>query len=131
MKWRWKWFEPGEVLSHDGLKVFHLGVLLMDDRVLDALTAVREEIDCAVTVNTEVNLLRGYRSQREHDGIPEGAKYSQHLFGRAADVSIYRLSFAEMVEVLRKHFTFVKPYPAQKFCHCDFGFRLDKEGGTA
>jgi uncharacterized protein YcbK (DUF882 family) len=91
---------PPEVLSNllrqklDPLIVF-------DARILWTLDAIRERFDQPITVNNWKS--GGPYSQRGFRTSTDGAKYSQHRFGRAVDFDILGFTATRFREMARTH----------------------------
>lgn len=126
--WRWKDFQPYEVLSPDGLEQFVKGVLLIHPMVLDRLEKLRALIQHPIIINTKELLYRGYRSPKENYEIVKGSRYSFHMQGLAVDISVVDLDFEILKNaVLDSDWHGVGLYPTRKFIHCDLRPRLDRE----
>ena len=81
-------FSPDEVLSPDGLNVFHRSnQLVIDIGSLLMLNGFRQFLKTPIRVNSKVNLHRGYRSHDENAAIKGAARFSFHLLGKAFDIS--------------------------------------------
>lgn len=108
---RWPNFEPWEFRSRDGASY-----LLLDVRLLDALQSLRRIVAQPIHINS------GFRTP-EHNAAIGGAKKSQHVLGRAADIvvsgcSVYRLAtLADRVPAF--HEGGIIRYPSKGFTHVD------------
>lgn len=70
-------FKVKEFRSKDGSDF-----ILIDDRLIDYLQAIRQHFNRSVTINS------GYRTPSQNAAV-DGEKNSKHLEGRAADISLY------------------------------------------
>lgn len=90
---RWPLFQPKEVLSPDGLKLFSKGHMVMWPWFLDILQDFRRYIGKPFLINHGELKLRGWRSLEENAGI-SGKLY--HPIGCACDVTVEGKSSAEI-----------------------------------
>lgn len=85
---KWKkyspYFEPEELLSEDGMKIFDKGYLVMQPTFLLKLNAFREKLGVPIRVNSGVHRRRGWRSSAENLKPPCTGK-PFHPMGLAAD----------------------------------------------
>ena len=65
-------------------------LILLDDRILRALDAVRDIFDVPITVNNW-HIGGGFDQRGWRDDSDTGAKFSQHRFGRAIDFDVQGL----------------------------------------
>lgn len=123
--WRWKYFEPKEVLSPEGIKVLaHQGLLLVQPALLDKLTELREKIEKPILINFGSHVLRGYRCPSENNKV-EGKPFSLHLQGLAADVTVKDLSLYDLGQAaLAVGFSGIGTYPEKNFLHLDLRTNL-------
>lgn len=96
------YFSGGELLSPDGLLGLERGVVLMDEGLLRLLGDFREWLGSGLLVNHGGLKYRGFRSWGEHCGVyrrlgREPVRYSQHLYGRAVDVSGVGIGVEELL----------------------------------
>lgn len=110
-------FSPEEILSPDTLSHPHL----IDVASLYQLNEFRKFIDRPLFINHRGLRLRGLRSAREQLSLKDqgGAFNSQHVQGKAFDISCYDLDFTVFVRKARTFWPFTKSYPTMNFVHCD------------
>jgi hypothetical protein len=124
---RWPYFKPKEVLSPDGLELLYNNAFIpFDGEFLDEVHGFRDYL--RFKYNQDIKLLanhgdlyfRGYRSLAENKKV-EGAKYSQHLWGRALDLTPINLPL-DIFFTEAKHYGFggVGYYPDSNFVHIDY-----------
>lgn len=107
-QWRWPHFKPEELACRG------TGKLLIHPESLDALEKLRERLGGAPMI-----LNSAYRSP-EHNRDVGGAKASQHLTGRAFDVSMLNhdpMHFENAAQACG--FRGIGHYPASGFMHID------------
>jgi len=107
--WRWRNFPPAEIACRG------TGEILVDPDALDALQALRSHLGKPVMVNS------AYRSARHNQKV-KGAKNSQHLYGRAFDISMSNHD-PHVFEAASRAAGFqgFGRYPRQNFMHVDMG----------
>jgi hypothetical protein len=104
--WRWPNFPPRELACRG------TGRLKIDPASLDALQALRSEMGPLI-------LNSAYRSP-EHNRAVGGAPSSQHLLGKAFDVSMINHDPAEFEAAAKRHgFRGIGHYPDANFMHVD------------
>ena len=121
--WRWAdvspHFERHEVMSPSTIMHPHL----IDIVALHQLNIFREKINKKLFVNHRNLHLRGVRSAEEQISLVEnligGASNSQHVQGKAFDISCYDLNFKDFLKLCEDFWPFVKAYPDKNFIHCD------------
>ena len=105
--WRWPSFSPAEIACRG------TGKLMVDERAMDMLQALREKLGKPMILNS------AYRSP-EHNRSVGGAKRSKHLEGIAYDCRMDnhdpQLFMAAAREV---GFKGIGEYPVLGFCHID------------
>ena len=108
--WPWPNFRPGELACNS------TGKLYIDPRLLDKAEALRARLGGrALIVNS------AYRSAL-HNAKVGGAKGSQHLLGRALDISMVNHDPETFVREARAlGFGGIGTYPKQNFIHIDIG----------
>lgn len=120
----WKWeevspfFTRAEVMSPNTVMHPHL----IDVIALHQLNEFRHKINKQLFVNHRNLHMRGVRSASEQLQLVElvkGAENSQHVQGKAFDISCYDLKFTQFARKCRDFWPFVKEYPEKNFCHCD------------
>lgn len=107
--WRWPSFSPEEIACRG------TGALLVDEEALDRLQQLRTRLGKPVIV------LSAYRSP-EHNRKIGGEKNSQHLQGKAFDVSMANhapLAFEAAARAVG--FSGFGAYPDRNFMHVDIG----------
>lgn len=111
------WFSVEEIMSPDTMDYLHL----VDIKALTRLNEFRQIIDKPIFVNHSGLHLRGVRSSREQLSLKEvgGARYSQHVQGKAFDMSCYAMNWSEFVTACKNFWTFSKQYPDMNFVHGD------------
>jgi hypothetical protein len=122
--WRWKWFQPHEVLNKEGYNLLMTkGILLINPRLLDEADKFREVLHSPLYCNYGSENLRGLRSWEEEQAIYKkrkqpAPKFSQHIFGNAIDVHSRDISPYELFLIAQKFgFTGIGLY--------DWGLHLD------
>lgn len=110
-------FTRAEVMSPNTIMHPHL----IDVIALHQLNVFRELIGHPLFVNHRNLHLRGVRSASEQISLKEvgGATNSQHVQGKAFDISCYDVDFEKFVILCRAFWPFVKSYPNKNFVHCD------------
>jgi hypothetical protein len=107
--WRWPDFRPDEIACRG------TGTLVVDTDALDRLQALRTRLGRPVIV------LSAYRSEA-HNRAVGGEPNSQHLLGKAFDVSMANHDPAEFLQAARAvGFSGVGTYPKRDFVHVDTG----------
>lgn len=108
---RWPHFTPKEMASKCGSPG-----LLVDARLMDALEALRGMVNVPLRVNS------GYRAPK-HNAAIGGSPKSQHVHGRAADLSTHRVSVEALAALAEKVDAFsqggIGVYPEEGFVHVD------------
>ena len=119
--WRWPYFKPEEILSPEGLHQYlQRNVLLVQPILLDKLELFRQQLEKPLLINHNGLQYRGYRSPRENYEIVKGEKYSFHMQGLAADISVSNMTTLDLFEAAIKcGFNGVGFYPQKKFVHVD------------
>lgn len=123
MEWRWKDFEPEEVLSPGGMILYRRGVLPLQEVALDGLQRLRDEVG-VILVNNGGKLYRGFRTPEEQVNVylskgREAVSWGFHVAGAAFDVNAPDVSFDRLIEVARRlGFRGIGRYPG--FVHIDF-----------
>lgn len=97
------------------------GKVDMDPEFLQAIDDLRHECGFPFTITS------GYRTKEHNDNIG-GAKNSQHLFGRAADIQASGSS-AQKIVALAREFGFTGVGVAQKGPHSKRFIHLDTKAG--
>ena len=119
--WQWEevseFFTPEEVTSPETIQNLHL----LDVNALYQLNQFRCFIGKPLYVNHRGLRLRGLRSSNEQLSLKStgGVSNSQHVQGKAFDISCYDLDFEVFVRKARAFWPFVKSYPTKNFVHCD------------
>jgi len=88
----------------------------IDDRLLPLLEAIYAALDC-----TKIIITSGYRTAA-HNRAVGGAVYSQHQYGRAADIRVSGVpveQLAAYAETLLPGTGGIGRYPAKGFVHVD------------
>lgn len=78
----------------------------MDPRLFDLLSAMQTHATIRADFPVRITLTSGYRTARRNRGIEGAAFHSQHIRGRAADISLTGLSHAataRLAEIMRAH----------------------------
>lgn len=105
--WRWPSFSPAEIACRG------TGKLLIDERALDMLQALRDKIGKPLILNS------AYRSP-EHNRRVGGAVHSKHLEGIAFDVRMDNHEPQDFMAAARAvGFKGIGEYPVLGFCHID------------
>lgn len=127
--WKWKYFTPDEVLSPESYDLFKLkGLLLIQPRLLDKLTELREKINKPLLINHSGLHYRGFRTFEENQKIKNSGHYSQHCYGLACDVTVKDLTVKELAEVAESiGFTGIGIYPISHFVHMDLRTNLNNK----
>lgn len=110
-------FERHEVMSPNTIMHPHL----IDIVALHQLNEFRNKVNKPLFINHRNLHLRGVRSATEQislEGIG-GAFNSQHVQGKAFDISCYDLKFKDFLKLCEDFWPFVKAYPDKNFIHCD------------
>jgi hypothetical protein len=110
-KWtaRWPNFSPQEIACRG------TGALVVDEEAMDALQALRNMMGHPLIV------VSAYRSP-SHNKAVGGAENSQHLRGRAFDISVANTDPHILIRAARKAgFRGIGTYPRQGFVHVDVG----------
>lgn len=98
------YFEMEEVISPDGLAVYHNTQQIVTDRIaLLMLNGFRSYLGKPITVNSGANQHRGYRSPRENAAINGAADLSFHMQGKAFDISCKEISCLEIFHKARAY----------------------------
>jgi uncharacterized protein YcbK (DUF882 family) len=121
--WKWKYFQPKEVLSPVGLYQYERGNLMVQAFALDAFDQLREEVGSRLVANGAGLKFRGYRSPVENKSIG-GAELSRHCQGIALDVTpldIQLYDFYQHVLSLANELGLggIGYYPSKGFVHID------------
>lgn len=108
---RWPNFKPKEMASRDGSPG-----LLVDARLMDGLEELRALAGVPLRVNS------GYRSKKHNTAIG-GSPRSQHMLGKAADISTHRVAVEALAALAEKIPAFagggIGRYPKENFVHVD------------
>ena len=105
--WRWPSFSPDEIACRV------TGKLMIDERAMDMLQALRDEIGKPMILNS------AYRSP-EHNRRVGGATRSKHLEGIAFDCRMDNHDPQDFMAAARKvGFKGIGEYPVLGFCHID------------
>jgi zinc D-Ala-D-Ala carboxypeptidase len=108
-EWRWPSFSPEEIACRG------TGRLVVDEDALDRLQALRRRLGKPLII------LSGYRSPA-HNARVGGEKNSQHILGRAFDVSVANHQpHAFEVAARATGFGGIGTYPGKGFIHIDTG----------
>lgn len=108
-EWRWPSFKPKEIACRGDDK------LAVDEEAMDRLQALRDELGKPIFVNS------AYRSPEYNKKIG-GAKYSQHMYAKAFDISMRNHEPAAFEKAARKvGFTGFGFYENSNFIHIDIG----------
>ena len=84
----------------------HCGHLLVSDRLLSKLEALRAKL------NAPIQITSGYRCPAHNTDVG-GARKSQHILGRAADIKVKGYTPAQVALAAKElGFAFVKTYPS-------------------
>lgn len=109
-RWRWPSFSPEELACRG------TGKLLIHEPSLDMLQALRDLLGVPMLVNS------AYRTPQYNATLPGAAKNSQHLVGRAYDISMLNHDPARFITAaVQVGFTGVGTYPGSNFVHIDTG----------
>jgi uncharacterized protein YcbK (DUF882 family) len=73
------------------------GKVHIDDKLIDLLDAIREK------VGEPVYITSGYRCENRNKKVG-GAKHSQHVLGKAADIRVKSMSTKQLAKFLEKNF---------------------------
>ena len=124
MKWRFKYFEPHELLSPDGMALYARGVLPIDANAILKLEKIRGDFNTPFFVNHGWLQLRGFRSPRENFSIYKDNRYSFH-FWCAFDVTQDKFSPKDFFDLLRNKkeeygIGGLGLYESSNFVHIDF-----------
>mgnify|MGYP003646759483 CR=1 FL=1 len=105
--WKWPSFSPHEIACRG------TGKLMVDERAMDMLQALRDEIGKPMILNS------AYRSP-EHNKRVGGATRSKHLEGIAFDCRMENHDPQDFMAAARKvGFKGIGEYPVLGFCHVD------------
>lgn len=105
--WRWRNFTPQELACRG------TGTLRIDDASLDMLQRLRDRLGVPMIVTS------GYRSP-QHNAAVGGAPASQHLLGKAFDISMGNIDPREFELAARAvGFKGIGRYPRSNFIHVD------------
>lgn len=111
--WPWKHFPPDEMASTSGL-------VYVDVTLMDRLEALREKLG-----GTPLSVTSGYRTKR-HNLRVNGVSNSQHLYGRAVDISVENQNPMTLADAaIEVGFTTIIHYPGMKIIHLDVRPRPD------
>ena len=114
-------FTPGEIYSPETINQPQL----LDANAMDKLQEFRYQLREPIQVNHGDNKRRGVRSCNEQRQLRElygdgAALYSQHVCGRAFDLTVSGMSVEELAKkCLDFGWGFVKPYRNLGFVHVD------------
>lgn len=137
---RWPNFRPHELFSPDCYKFACFDddrlISMLDPWMMDILQELREELRVPIWINHGDHLRRGVRTHRDQNYLVEhvkgSAKLSQHVFGRAVDMTIPESDMRssdwleELAELAEQFgFTGIGKYPQQNFVHADVRTTLD------
>lgn len=98
MSWKWKNFEPEEVLSSDGMRLMKQGIFPMNGYALDKLQSFRDFLDTPIVCNTTELRLRGFRSPLENQSIYDFPRFSFHIAGIAFDIHAPKMSLDDLYD---------------------------------
>jgi uncharacterized protein YcbK (DUF882 family) len=91
-----EWFSPKTL---DAIRKRSLNPkIFLDQRILDFVDQLREYFGKPLLLNHEDYSLRGFRTFEENKTIQGSAEYSQHCYGRAADITIIGIPDAIVAE---------------------------------
>lgn len=110
-----EWFSP-DVLQRLKAK----GVpprWLLDIRIVNAVDEIREHFGSPILLNHAGLKYRGFRTAAENMEIEDIAEFSQHQYGRAADVSIIGIEPKDIAKYADTLGLFTKIY--KTWCHID------------
>lgn len=121
VEWQWPDFKPEEVLSPEGLAIYHTqATLLYSPLMLTCLQQFRRQLETPLLINHGELKLRGYRSCSENKQAG-GKGHSMHLLGIAADVTAKGMSAMELAARAEASglFSGIGLYRSKSFVHLD------------
>lgn len=112
--------EAGDLSPHFSKKEFNqkhvpieLSKIKVDPKLIQRLEALRQRIGKPIRINS------GYRSP-EYNSKVGGAKHSQHMTGKAADIVVEGMTAKQLEPIAREvGFTFTQTYPHLPHLHVD------------
>lgn len=124
---RWPNFRPEEILSPVGMRQWEVyGRIYIDAHALDFLQAWREKVG-RIVVNHDHLRLRGYRSPRENQAIPNSASLSRHVQGLAFDTTPLDMDLYRYFQLAKDFgWTGIGFYPKKHFVHLDLRPNFNK-----
>lgn len=95
-------FQPREFLSPDGMEAYRTrGLILVQFLLVHRIQKLRTHLGKPIFINhDQIGRRRGWRSEAENKAAG-GAKYSQHLYGMAADITVPDMPIMELFEVVK------------------------------
>lgn len=108
-EWRWPHFPPREMACRGS------GAVKVDTELMDRLEALRAKLGVPLWVTS------GYRVEWYNAQVG-GAKNSQHLYGKAADIAVMNVNPNDLIREAEKlGFGGIGTYSEQGFVHVDVG----------
>lgn len=95
-----EYLESSRNFSKSELSCKCCGIAKMDPVFLSRLQAMRDHFGKAIGITS------GYRCEKHNDAVPNASKNSQHLHGRAVDISISGLTSNDRHELLKASILF-------------------------
>ena len=95
------WQSGGQLTEHFHESEFAdpaTGEVKVDSRLVSRLEQMRQEI------GRPINITSGYRSPEHNANLPGAATNSQHMYGKAADITVDGMSPREVAKIAEKYF---------------------------
>ena len=90
---------------------------LLDVRIVNAVDEIREHFNKPVLLNHQMLQLRGFRTAEENYSTEDSAEFSQHMYGRAADIELPGVVPQAVADFAATLGLFTKVYSS--WCHVD------------
>jgi len=91
---------------------------LLDVRIVNAVDEIREHFNVPVLMNTDTLQGRGFRTKEENDHIEAAVEFSQHQYGRAADITLPGVVPQVVADFAATLGLFTKVYPTWTHIDC-------------
>lgn len=91
---------------------------LLDVRIVNAVDEIREHFGKPILLNHMMLQLRGFRTAEENYATEDSAEFSQHMYGRAADIEIPGVVPQVVADFAATLGLFTKVYPSWTHVDC-------------